>query len=70
MYFKEMMHEDEHVELLESLLQHKGSVVLSGYDSELYNQMLSGWQRVEYRERNNLGDKKTEVLWIKGGLDK
>ena len=36
--------DDRHVELLEVLKQSKSKIVLSGYDNDLYNEMLSGWR--------------------------
>lgn len=65
LYFKEMMDEDEHIKLLETLLQHKGSAVISGYDSDLYNSMLKNWKCFIFQERNNNGNKCVEKLWIK-----
>lgn len=65
LYFKEMLDEDEHIKLLETLLQHKGSVVISGYDSDLYNSMLKNWKCFIFQERNNNGNKCVEKLWIK-----
>jgi DNA adenine methylase len=54
-----------HARLLESLLAHKGSVVISGYDSALYNERLKDWQRVEKDTQAERGAKRREVLWIK-----
>jgi DNA adenine methylase len=53
------------VELLERLKAARGMVVLAGYPSELYDQALKGWQRVE-REHRAAGSRKprTEVLWL------
>jgi hypothetical protein len=39
-YSNEMLTEQSHVELLEVLLQHHGQVVISGYESSLYKEML------------------------------
>ena len=55
MYTHEMT-EEQHAELLETLLQHTGPVMLSGYDSELYNTYLRGWRKesTPARAENNL----------------
>lgn len=55
----------KHVDLLERLLAVRGMVVLSGYPSDLYDQMLCGWRRIE-RQHHAAGSKRprTEVLWI------
>jgi DNA adenine methylase len=56
----------QHVELLEVLLGCKGMVVLAGYPSALYDEMLVGWRRVEraHFAVGVLRQPRTEVLWI------
>ena len=43
-YYRFEMTDSDHLELLQALKQLAGMVVLSGYDSELYHDTLSGWQ--------------------------
>ena len=62
--YKHEMTNQEHVELLEALLKNPGKVLLSGYDSELYNAMLSGWNKVSKDTQVENGLKRTEVLWM------
>ena len=57
------MTEQDHVELLDTLKQHKGSVILSGYPSELYDRELSGWNRIAQKSYNQAHSPRTEVLW-------
>lgn len=64
MYRCEMMGADEHIRLLDALLAHKGYVVLSGYDNELYNYKLTGWQKVQKQGRANSGAIRTETIWL------
>lgn len=54
-----------HIRLLDVLEKHRGSVVISGYDSPLYNERLAHWKRVEKQARAEKGALRTEVLWIK-----
>lgn len=56
--------DDQHAELLEYLRTVKGMVVLSGYPSPLYEDMLSDWMRVERRALADGARERTEVLWI------
>ena len=66
-YNKEMTDID-HIAMLDALLACQGKVVLSGYDSELYNRYLSNWARfttVGTTHIGNTGSERTEVLWIK-----
>jgi len=58
------MSRGEHEELLTVLLQHKGPVLLSGYDTELYNSMLEGWTRREAISYSQVCSRKKEVLWM------
>lgn len=55
---------DQHADLLEFVRGLSGYVVLSGYDSELYNTALRGWVRVERRALATGARPRTEVLWI------
>ena len=57
------MTEQDHVELLDALMQHKGPVILSGYPSELYDRELSHWNRIARKSYNQNADQRTEVLW-------
>lgn len=60
--------EQQHIALLETLCAAKGRVLLSGYPSDLYDQMLSDWRRVT-RPHRAAGSARlrTEVLWLKTG---
>jgi DNA adenine methylase len=62
------MTEAEHVALLEVLLGCRGWVFVSGYPSALYDQMLVGWDRIEFDMPNHSGQgetkqRRTEVVW-------
>jgi DNA adenine methylase len=58
----------DHRQLLDALLQVQGKVILSGYPSALYDEMLTAWQRSTFDLPNNAAGGKTkgretEVLW-------
>jgi DNA adenine methylase len=62
------MTEQNHRDLLDTLRQCKGTVMLSGYPSELYDSVLRDWNRHEFDLPNNAAGGKTkrrmiEVLW-------
>ena len=61
-YAKEMSDAD-HEKLLEVILDHPGPVVLSGYDSDLYRNMLKDWHRIELEGRTQCHARRTEVIW-------
>lgn len=65
-YVVEMSRPEEHRELAEALLDCRAAVVLSGYASALYDELLAGWSRVELDAfTGQAGDAqaRTEVLW-------
>ncbi len=53
-----------HEEFLDVLLAHKGPVLLSGYESPMYNDRLQGWHREETVSYSQTASRKTEVLWM------
>lgn len=62
-YAHELSDED-HRNLLSFLRNMRGSVVLSGYPSALYDDALPDWRRVERRALADGAAERTEVLWI------
>lgn len=68
-YLHELTTDGEHTELLEALAACHAAVVLSGYDSDLYAGILTGWHRVTIsaftgQGNHSTGDnRRTEVLW-------
>jgi DNA adenine methylase len=61
--YRHEMTEQDHMELLAALQNHKGPVILSGYPSEMYDRELQGWRRIEIKAYNQNADRRTEVLW-------
>lgn len=63
--YKHELTEQDHIELLETLLQHTGPVVLSGYQSDLYDDTLTGWHKETIKGRAEYqGQDRREVLWM------
>lgn len=62
--YRHEMTEQDHVELLAALLQHKGPVILSGYPSELYDRELKGWSRITRKSYNQNKDPRTECCGV------
>ena len=46
-YPHEMNNEGDHSRLLEAVVRAKGKVIISGYRSQLYDEYLSDWSRIE-----------------------
>lgn len=55
--------EDDHVKLLECLKRVPASVMLSGYPSKLYDDLLPGWRTHEFQVMTR-GGVRTEKLWM------
>lgn len=58
------MTDSDHEELLVMLLAHKGSVVLSGYESGLYNSYLKGWHKENFTSYAQTSTQRKEVVWM------
>lgn len=54
----------DHEELLKVLVQSDSMVILSGYDCDMYRDMLPGWKMTTIKARAERGAKRIECLWI------
>lgn len=61
--YKHEMIEDDHIELLESLLDSEAKIMISGYDSELYNEYLKDWNKTSFTSCAEHGKQREEVIW-------
>lgn len=57
------MTDQDHADLLDVLKAHKGPVMLSGYESKLYNDALSTWHKDTFDTYAQTATKRKEVLW-------
>jgi DNA adenine methylase len=62
-YANEFMDAEQHEELLEALTACESMIVLSGYDSDLYADQLTGWEAHRFVAPTMTGSKRTEVVW-------
>ena len=72
------MTREQHIELINTLINVKGKVILSGYDNDIYNKLLdNGWKKVILGEFSKRGQKTNngeltkgkEFVWINYNLD-
>ncbi len=58
--------DEDHLELAKAIQAVEGMVVLSGYHSEMYDDLYGGWRHLEkgVRTFNNKGINAVEVLWF------
>lgn len=62
--YRHEMTDEQHEELLDTLSNHCGPVLLSGYDSDLYRDILHDWHREEIPSRAQTSGTRVEVLWM------
>ena len=62
--YRHEMTDADHRDLLDALKAHRGPVLLSGYDSELYNDALKGWHKDEVTAQAQTATKRREILWM------
>lgn len=58
------MDDKDHNDMLDVALAHKGPVLISGYDNDLYNDRLQGWHKEETTCYSQVCSKKREILWM------
>jgi DNA adenine methylase len=63
------MTDDQHRALAAQLRALAGMVMLSGYHSELYDELFGDWARVEFPALADGARKRTEVLWFNPAAD-
>lgn len=63
------MNEEKHLELLDALMKSRSMVVISGYDSELYNRVLKDWSTDTKETTAQLGLHRTEKIWANFEFD-
>ena len=64
------MEDKDHEELLDVLNNSKAKILLSGYDSDLYNKRLTNWERIEFSATAEKGLPRTEILWVNSSPEK
>lgn len=62
-YMYEMTDAD-HEELLKDLLQSKAKIMISGYESEMYNDYLHGWEKRQFKSCAEHAGTRTEIVWM------
>jgi DNA adenine methylase len=64
--YKYEMTEEDHIKLAKELNKTKGAVLVSGYHSDLYDELYKGWEQREKRTYADGALPRTEVLWMEG----
>lgn len=64
---KQYRHEmtgEEHEELLETVLGSRAKIMISGYDSDMYNSRLKGWEKESFMSCAEHGKPRKETVWM------
>lgn len=58
------MSDSDHVELLKVMLQSSAKIMISGYESDMYNDYLKRWNKVYFNSCAEHGKPRQEIIWI------
>lgn len=61
--YRHEMTDEDHIRLLETIMDSKAKIMISGYQSELYDEYLKDWNRVTYNATAEHGLKRKEQIW-------
>lgn len=64
---KQYMHEmtdAEHEELLQMIIQSRAKIMISGYETDMYNDYLSGWEKRQFSSCAEHGKPRIETVWM------
>lgn len=62
--YRHEMTDEDHAELAQALHRAEGMVILSGYDSPMYQELYRGWEMVSKPSRATNHAARVECLWI------
>lgn len=62
--YRHEMTESDHEELLLTLVKMKAKIMVSGYESDLYNWFLQGWHKGHFRSNAEYGGNRQETVWM------
>lgn len=62
--YRHEMDYQQHVDLLDAVKKMHCMVMISGYFSELYQEILFGWRYITYQAQTRSGRTATEYLWM------
>lgn len=68
-YRHEMPAEEDHRALADALHSARAAVLLSGYPSEIYNELYADWPSYTMRATTGARSRRTEVVWSNRPLD-
>lgn len=62
--YKHEMTDSDHEELLKKALQSKAKIMISGYESDMYDDYLKGWHKEYFKSNAEHSGSRQEVIWM------
>lgn len=62
--YRHEMTDADHEDMLKLLLESKAKIIISGYESYMYNNYLSGWKKETFSSCAEHGGTRQEVIWM------
>ena len=62
--YRHEMDENGQIEMLEAVTKSKAKIILSGYQSDLYDSRLEGWKKDTIQTRTTAADMAIETIWM------
>lgn len=67
-YLHEMTDAD-HEELLKEIVHSRAKIMISGYESDMYNDYLKEWEKVYFNSCAEQGKPRQEIIWLNYGIE-
>ena len=58
------MTDANHKELLNAIMESRAKIMISGYESDMYNEYLKGWHKKYFQSCAEHNGSRTEVVWM------
>lgn len=68
--YKHEMSDSDHEELLKAIVSSKAKIMISGYESDLYNEYLSEWKKEHFQSCAEMGKARIETVWMNYETDR
>lgn len=62
--YKHEMTDFDHEEMLKTIVNSKAKIMISGYDSDMYNEYLHEWKKNTFNSCAEYGGTRKEVVWM------
>lgn len=56
--------ETEHEKLLSFCLRSQAKIMISGYESDMYNDYLKNWEKISFTSHTQSAKERKEIIWM------